>query len=183
MKKTAIICLALAMSLVLVSCFEEEANDTGTTPTEMVCANFYNVYSSEGMTDGFMDALLQYDATDFAVTEADLLAACVLFFDPVSEDGKKCLVDAENIFDIMSCFDKYQILENLIPEDMLFTCADGEKINAEWECDAEEDCSDGSDEAGCSYFTCDDDLHISEAWVCDNFTDCDDGTDEADCGR
>ena len=64
-----------------------------------------------------------------------------------------------------------------------FRCADGTSIPADWVCDSEEDCDDGSDEAGCTLFPCADGSDsISPGWVCDGEEDCLDGSDEQNCG-
>jgi hypothetical protein len=64
-----------------------------------------------------------------------------------------------------------------------FHCADGsETVPMGWQCDGEDDCADGSDEAGCPTFTCADGLEtIPEGWVCDGFYDCTDLSDEDGC--
>ncbi|HEX6244642.1 MAG TPA: hypothetical protein VFZ61_27175, partial [Polyangiales bacterium] len=60
-----------------------------------------------------------------------------------------------------------------------FVCTDGEKVNAAYECDGEEDCSDGSDEARCATFQCRDGAQlVPQALVCDLERDCSDGSDE-----
>jgi hypothetical protein len=63
-----------------------------------------------------------------------------------------------------------------------FTCGDGETVPADYVCDDEADCSDGSDEANCVPFVCDDGTPIPAAYVCDGDDDCGDGSDEANCG-
>jgi len=62
-----------------------------------------------------------------------------------------------------------------------FTCANGESIEASWQCDGEPDCNDGSDEVGCQYFVCASGMEIPLGWQCDDWDDCGDGSDEAGC--
>jgi len=64
-----------------------------------------------------------------------------------------------------------------------FICGDGENIPAEFVCDNEDDCVDGSDEANCSEpnFICGDGGNVPADFVCDSDFDCADGSDEANC--
>ena len=66
-----------------------------------------------------------------------------------------------------------------------FVCDNGETIPGAWQCDGSSDCSDGSDEVGCtsqSGFQCDGgQTTVSESSQCDGFPDCQDGTDEQGC--
>ncbi len=67
-----------------------------------------------------------------------------------------------------------------------FICGDGELIFAGFECDADDDCSDGSDEDNCSdadFFTCSDGELIPASFECDFDDDCSDGGDEAGCAE
>lgn len=75
-----------------------------------------------------------------------------------------------------------------------FTCGHGgECIPAQWRCDKQNDCMDGSDEQNCpthaptscpaSLFTCDNNLCISRTWLCDTDNDCGDGSDERNCSK
>ena len=73
-------------------------------------------------------------------------------------------------------------LDNCNPQ---FTCANGETIDGNWQCDGEADCSDGSDEAGCpasTTFACQDgNGTVPSSWQCDGEPDCSDGSDEVGC--
>ncbi len=72
--------------------------------------------------------------------------------------------------------------ETCSPQD--FICGDQTLIPGDFECDAEEDCSDGSDEANCSdadFFTCTDGELFPVEFECDFFDDCSDASDEAGC--
>ncbi|XP_022102121.1 suppressor of tumorigenicity 14 protein homolog [Acanthaster planci] len=66
-----------------------------------------------------------------------------------------------------------------------FECTDGSCIYDYWQCDGWNDCSDASDEQGCScrsnQFTCGNGRCIPGNWQCDDWNDCGDGTDEANC--
>ncbi|PIK57332.1 hypothetical protein BSL78_05721 [Apostichopus japonicus] len=66
-----------------------------------------------------------------------------------------------------------------------FECQNGQCIPDHWECDVISDCSDGSDESGCScsssQFTCDNGNCIPYNWLCDYDNDCGDYSDEKSC--
>ena len=68
---------------------------------------------------------------------------------------------------------------NNLPDD--FACKSGELEPGNYVCDGSQDCSDGSDEVGCT-FTCADGVQtIAENLTCNNTTDCKDGSDEMGC--
>lgn len=62
-----------------------------------------------------------------------------------------------------------------------FGCGSGEYVPAEWACDAEPDCADGSDEAECEDYECESGQTIPASYVCDYESDCSDGSDELEC--
>jgi hypothetical protein len=99
----------------------------------------------------------------------------------------RCVIDApcedvESVFctwfpseALEACYERCEELHG-------FACADGSgTVPLDWICDGWDDCTDGSDEAGCSNFTCHDDEVIPEEWVCDGYEDCWDGEDEVGC--
>ncbi|XP_076665934.1 low-density lipoprotein receptor isoform X9 [Andrena cerasifolii] len=73
--------------------------------------------------------------------------------------------------------------------DSEFKCTNGRCIPANWHCDGDRDCPDGSDEdpAVCNEtcrsdeFTCTNKHCVEQKWVCDNDDDCGDGSDEQNC--
>jgi hypothetical protein len=65
-----------------------------------------------------------------------------------------------------------------------FRCEDGETIPADYQCDVEADCADGSDEIGCppgTAFQCESGESIPAEWECDGTADCADLSDEIGC--
>lgn len=84
------------------------------------------------------------------------------------------------------CGDNEQIYEQcwLGCESPAFHCGNGEEVPADFQCDGEADCMDGSDETNCSNptgFLCGDGTQIPADFVCDEEPDCMDGSDEAQC--
>lgn len=74
-----------------------------------------------------------------------------------------------------------------------FQCIDnGNFIEANYQCDGDNDCEDGSDEKECKYqqncddnsmFKCGNGKCISNKYYCDQYDNCGDGTDEIGCSK
>ncbi|XP_025093679.1 low-density lipoprotein receptor-like isoform X2 [Pomacea canaliculata] len=69
-----------------------------------------------------------------------------------------------------------------------FMCKSGECILAEWTCDTQADCQDGSDEQECECvcrgehkFQCQNGKCVPSSFICDSDNDCGDMSDETDC--
>lgn len=69
-------------------------------------------------------------------------------------------------------------------------CGTNECVKADYVCDGERDCRDGSDEMNCppkrhcepNEFRCRNDKCIQKMWLCDGDDDCGDNSDEQNCG-
>ncbi len=64
--------------------------------------------------------------------------------------------------------------------ELSFDCNDGGRVPLLRECDGDEDCTDGSDEAGCPAFNCNDGEVVPGGIECDQNPECADGSDEHD---
>lgn len=62
-----------------------------------------------------------------------------------------------------------------------FTCRNGLAVASSHRCDGANDCSDGSDETGCSMLTCKNGHKVRADYRCDGTDDCGDGSDETGC--
>jgi hypothetical protein len=62
-----------------------------------------------------------------------------------------------------------------------FQCADGESVSGDAKCDGDEECTDGSDEAGCPTTDCGDGETYVQKEKCDGYEACQNGADEVGC--
>jgi hypothetical protein len=96
-------------------------------------------------------------------------------FASASCDGLTAFFCSTGDAKVQKCLDDCDALSDEFP------CkADNLAIPASWICDSTTDCSDGSDEAGCS-FECGDGTEVPMSYLCDDEDDCTDGSDEASC--
>jgi hypothetical protein len=73
------------------------------------------------------------------------------------------------------------VIERCLETCNAFTCDNGEQVWLDWQCDAEADCTDASDEVDCSFFQCRSGEMIVERQHCNWEPDCLDGSDEVGC--
>lgn len=126
------------------------------------------------LSDGELPMLDENDIDDQASCFAECLlaASCedleIISCDPINGQPSEQLIGCYE-----DCF---------LEAEGEFTCTDGATIPADWECDDEPDCADGSDEQGCVDLECADGSGTyPEAYRCDGAPDCADGSDEDGC--
>ncbi|RXM28137.1 Low-density lipoprotein receptor-related protein 2 [Acipenser ruthenus] len=104
-------------------------------------------------------------------------------------NGAECQCPSEGRWYLAD--NKYCIQDNgtRCPPDQ-FTCMNGRCVRAQWKCDNDNDCGDGSDELEivCAFHTCDPTLFtcgngrcVPYHYRCDHYNDCGDNSDEAGC--
>jgi len=135
-----------------------------------LCADFYGKLKTCGLLDR-----TNYPCTngslpfDTCLTDCFVDAACTDIKDSICEGFSATMGTC-----FAACHNAYE-----------FTCSDGsDTMPAEFVCDVNENCDDGSDEAECSkseFFKCEDDTLIPAYYRCDDDEDCIFGEDEEGC--
>ncbi|MDA3863500.1 MAG: hypothetical protein PF689_06480 [Deltaproteobacteria bacterium] len=127
---------------------------------------FSKMQSCDLLTEGEMSYIPDLSAYDKCYYNCLNKSDCDTLYDyfcenSTSEDVELCFYD---------CYQKYA-----------FECGDGSLTNPGFVCNGEENCDDGSDEAGCPVFVCDSGEEVPLSFECNGYGDCDDGSDEAGC--
>ena len=155
-----LILLTAVLALFAVGCDDDD--DGGN-----LCQSFGSKMDSCGLlSDGV------YDCSDYAGTTEDVCRGNCLMGSSCDElEATFCTATPDA--DLVACMNACDT------GDDEFDCGDGETVPMSWVCDGEDDCADGSDEAGCviDMFVCDDGEEVYADYECDGEDDCADGSD------
>jgi low-density lipoprotein receptor len=174
-RRIAFATLTLVSLCAGVACGSDEAIDGGverdpdgfpilTTPHEPTCEGYSARLRACGvLTDGEF-ACLEPDSPEIQCELGCLTAAsCQLLWD-------------------FQCRSLPPVLDRCLSLCNAFTCDGGERIPLNWQCDAELDCLDGSDEDDCALFQCaSGEEQVPERYHCNLVRNCLDGSDEVGC--
>ena len=141
---------------------EKDDSDNDNSSKDSLCEDFIHAFQECGVfTDGDVSCGMLVDYTSCQIE---------CFIDADCGDLESYACDDEEPDCVEECADAE------------FTCEDGDTVPADYECDGEEDCEDGSDEHDdCPVFECESgDEEIPGAYECDFEEDCEDGSDEHD---
>lgn len=161
--------------LTLAACSgDDDGSSGGNAAAIAACEDFYDKLQGCGLaTEGRTGC--ENDATTI---DGSCASRCVAQADCSSLEGAVCEDSGSFVACIQGCSSG---------SGETFSCGDGDEIPADWRCDGEEDCDNGSDEAGCSgsgnTFTCGSGETVPESFECDQYPDCQDGSDEAGCAQ
>lgn len=139
--------ISLAGGISLGSC--AEGPDAGASFDEWLDAS--RAFYDQGCEQAFCESQASIDQCKIEVgAELDRGETCMRQATQAHPEIAELLECQANVYRLYTaCLE----LESCVSEPTIFTCADGETIPAGWQCDAETDCVDGSDELGCQGVT------------------------------
>jgi hypothetical protein len=161
--------------LTLFAC-GSETHKSGSNDDDLAARYTAKLRECGALGEGESDHLWTFDARARCSLEKCLLPArCDAFFEVTCNPGDSDYSTSPSFY-LLECFDK-------CTRDTAFQCGGGEWVSAGGECDGNEDCENGSDEANCEgkRFACGDGSFTRFDLVCDGFTECDNGADEENC--